>query len=136
LRRRPPPILIWHGLSLERGLRILAAPYAHLEELCVAAGCGELQIALGAVYPPEQIRAARNAAAIVDRQSVPTLEQSADYHLIILVHGFAFAHPRHREGLSAHGRDGRELSDLAEAVTQGIRRWPSATESIVAPFFL
>src|SRR5213594_4064108 len=65
--RRRPPILLWHGQHLERGLRALAAPYGHLEDLGVAAGGGELQIALGAVDLPEQVRAARNAAAIVDR---------------------------------------------------------------------
>src|SRR2546422_9597181 len=64
--RRPPPILLWHGQHLERGLAAFAAPYGHFEDLGVAAGGGELQIALGAVNLPEQIRAARNAAAIVD----------------------------------------------------------------------
>ncbi len=62
-----PPILLWHGQHLERGLHALAAAYGHLEDLGLAAGGGELQIALGAVDLPEQVRAARNAAAIVDR---------------------------------------------------------------------
>src|SRR5437867_631524 len=65
--RRRPPILLWHGQHLERGLHALAAPYGHLEDLGVAAGGGELQIALSAVDLPEQVRATRNAAAIVDR---------------------------------------------------------------------
>src|SRR5437870_1131757 len=65
--RRRPPILLRHGQHLERGLRALAAPYGHLEDLGLAAGCGELQIALGAVDLPEQVRAARHPAAIVDR---------------------------------------------------------------------
>src|SRR5881628_4068449 len=62
-----PPILLWHGQHLERGLRALAALYGHLEDLGLAASGGELQVALGAVNLPEQVRAARNAAAIVDR---------------------------------------------------------------------
>src|SRR5205823_9099759 len=65
--RRRPPILLWHGQDLERGLRALAALYGHFEDLGLAAGGGELQIALGAVDLPEQVGAARNAAAIVDR---------------------------------------------------------------------
>src|SRR5256714_6546857 len=66
--RRRPPILLWHGQDLERGLCALAAAYGHLEDLGLAAGGGELQIALGAVDLPEQVRAARNSAAIVDRE--------------------------------------------------------------------
>src|SRR2546427_12816218 len=65
--RRRPPIFLWHGQHLERGLRTLAAAYGHLEDLGVAAGCGELQIALGPVDLPEQVRAAGHPAAIVDR---------------------------------------------------------------------
>jgi hypothetical protein len=34
----------------------------------------------------------------------------------------AFARPGDREAPSAHGRGGRELSDLAETVTQRVRR--------------
>src|SRR5207247_6193345 len=63
-----------------------------------------------------------NASAIVDRERGPALEQSADQHLIIRGHGLALARRRDREGLSAHGHGGRELSDLAEAVTQRVRR--------------
>src|SRR5829696_4189659 len=51
--RRRPPILLWHGQDLERGLCTLAAAYVHLEDLGLAAGGGELQIALGAVDLPE-----------------------------------------------------------------------------------
>src|SRR5438309_7430529 len=65
--RRRPPILLWHGQDFECGLRALAATYGHLEDLGLATGGSELQIALGAVDLPEQVRAARNAAAIVDR---------------------------------------------------------------------
>src|SRR3989442_15698806 len=72
--RRRPPILLRHGQDLERGLRALAAAYGHLEDLGLAAGGGELQIALGAVDLPEQVGAARNAAAIVDRERGPVLE--------------------------------------------------------------
>src|SRR3989441_5065604 len=71
---RRPPILLRHGQDLERGLRSLAAVYGHLEDLGLAAGGGELQIALGAVDLPEQVCAARNAAAIVDRERGPALE--------------------------------------------------------------
>src|SRR5215213_6793834 len=62
------------------------------------------------------------SAAIVDRERGPALEQSGDAHLIIRTHGLAFARLCDREGLSAHGHGGRELSNLAEAVTQRIRR--------------
>src|SRR5881397_2207015 len=61
--RRRPAVLLRHGQVLERGLRSLAAAYGHLEDLGLAAGGGELQIALGAVDLPEQVRATRNAAA-------------------------------------------------------------------------
>src|SRR5712691_370304 len=71
---RRPPILLWRGEDLERGLRALAAAYVHLEDLGLAADGGELQIALGAVDLPEQVRAARKSAAIVDRERGPTLD--------------------------------------------------------------
>src|SRR5882672_12706764 len=64
--RRRPPILRWHGQSFERGLRALAAAHGHLEELSMAARSGKLQIALGAIDLPEQVRAARMPAAVVD----------------------------------------------------------------------
>src|SRR5439155_6932881 len=117
-----PPILLWHGQDLERGLRAPAATDVHLPDLGLPAAGGELQIALAAVDLPEQVRAARDPAAIVDRESGPALEQSADGHLIIRGHRLALARLRDREGLSAHGHRGRELSDLAEAVTQRVRR--------------
>ena len=72
LRRRPP---ILHGHEHERGLRALAPAYVHLPDLGLAAGGGELQIALGAVDLPEQVRAARDPAAIVDRERRAGLEQ-------------------------------------------------------------
>src|SRR6266849_6469046 len=119
--RRRPPIHLWHGQDLERGLRPLAAAYGHLEDLGLAAVGGELQIALGAVDLPEQVGAARAPAAVVDRECGPALEQSADGHLIIRRHRLAFARPRDHEGLSAHRHGGRELPDLAEAVTERVR---------------
>src|SRR5713101_7032669 len=79
--RRRPPIPLWHGQDLERGLRAFAAMYRHLENLGLAAGGGELQIALRAVDLPEQVGAARHAAAIVDREFRPALEYAADAHL-------------------------------------------------------
>src|SRR5436309_12696038 len=91
--RRRPPILLWHRQDLERGLRALAAAYGHLEDLGLAAGGGELQIALGAVDLPQQVRASRNAATIVDRERTPALEQSADAHLVPCRHRLAFARP-------------------------------------------
>src|SRR5439155_14362870 len=115
--RRRPPILLWHRQARERRLRSLAAPYGHLEELGLAADGRQLQVALGAVDLPEQVGAARAPAAVMDRECGPTLEQSADSDLIIRRHRHAFARPRDREGLSAHRHGGRELSDLAEAVT-------------------
>src|SRR5713101_2191851 len=63
--RRRPPILQWHRQRLERGPRVLAAAYGHLENLGLAAGGSELQIALGAIDLPEHVCPARNAAAIV-----------------------------------------------------------------------
>src|SRR2546427_13290432 len=65
--RRRPPILLWHGQGLERGLIALAAADVQFPDLGLAAGGGELQIALAAVDLPEQVRAARDAASVVDR---------------------------------------------------------------------
>src|SRR5882724_12767625 len=81
--RRRPPVLLWHEQDLERGLLALAAAYVHLEDLGLAAGGGELQIALGAVDLPEQVRPARMPAAVVDRDRGPAIEQSAEAHLIV-----------------------------------------------------
>src|SRR5207253_3316033 len=116
-----PPILLRHGQELERGLRAIAAADVHLPDLGLPAGGGELQIALAAVDLPEQVRTARDAAAIVDREGGAALEQSGDTHLILRVHRLALARPRDREGLSAHRHGGRELADLAEAVTERVR---------------
>src|SRR5215211_7503733 len=100
--RRRPPILLWHRQDLERGLRAPAATEVQLPDLGLAAGSGELQIALAAVDLPEQVRAARDPAAIVDRERGAALEQSADGHLIIRGHRLALARLRDREGLSTH----------------------------------
>src|SRR5437773_7203643 len=120
--RRRPPILLWHGQDLERGLRTPAALDVHLPDLGLAAGGGELKIALGAVNLPEQVRAARDPAAIVDRERGPALEQSGDGHLILRGHRLALVRPRDREGCSPPRHGGRELFDLAEAVTERVRR--------------
>src|SRR5436190_20222928 len=63
--RRRPPIVLWHGQDLERGLRAPATTDVHFPDLGLAAGGRELKIALAAVDLPEQVRAARDPAAIV-----------------------------------------------------------------------
>src|SRR5437870_7467936 len=118
--RRRPPILLWHGQELERGLRALAATDVQLPDLGLAAGRRELQIALAAVDLPEQVRTARDPAAIVDREGGAAVEQSGDGHLILCVHRLALARPRDREGLSAHCHGGRGLADLAEAEAERV----------------
>src|SRR5437879_5240138 len=75
--RRRPSILLRHGQDLERGLPALTAAYDHLEDLGLAAGGGELRIARGAVDLPGQVRAARNAPAISDRDEGPALHHTA-----------------------------------------------------------
>src|SRR2546427_13259559 len=61
--RRRPPMLLWQGQQLERGLRLLAALYGHLEDLGLAASGGGLQIALGALCLPYRGSVARYAPA-------------------------------------------------------------------------
>src|SRR5258705_9990396 len=92
--RRRPAVLRRHGQHCERRLLALAAAYGHLENLGLAAGSGELQVALGAVDLPQQVRAARNAAAVMDRECGPALQQSADAHLIVRGHWLAYDPPR------------------------------------------
>ena len=70
---------------------------------------GATMIAFGAVDLPEQVGAARDAAAIVDRERRPALEQSGDGHLILRVHRLALGRVRDREGRSALGHGGRKL---------------------------
>src|SRR3989440_10578201 len=84
--RRRPPILLWHGQELERGLRALAATDVQIPDLGLAAGRRELQIALAAVDLPEQVRAARDPAAIGDREGGAALQKSADGDLILRAH--------------------------------------------------
>src|SRR5437870_8421797 len=74
--RRRPPILVWHGQGLERGPCALAAVDLQLPDLGLPAGGGELQVAIGAVDFPEQVRTAGDAAAIVDREGGAALEES------------------------------------------------------------
>src|SRR5438105_2960358 len=120
--RRRPPILLWYGQELERGMRAPAATDVQLPDLSLAAGGRDLQIALGAVDLPEQVRSARDPAAIVDREDSATLEQSADGDLIIRGHRLALVGLCDRERLSAHGHGRRELSDLPKAVAERVRR--------------
>src|SRR6184192_783881 len=69
--QRREPVLLRHGQDLERGLRAVAATYGHLEDLGLATVSRHLQVALGAVDLPEQVRAARTPAAIVNRERPP-----------------------------------------------------------------
>src|SRR2546425_645220 len=62
--QRREPVLLRHGQELERRLRAVAATYGDLEDLGLAAVSRKLQVALGAVDLPEQVRAARTPAAI------------------------------------------------------------------------
>src|SRR6184192_1958770 len=122
--RRRPPIVLWHGQDLERGLRAPATTHVQLPDLGLAAGGRQLQIALAAVDLPEQVRAARDPAAIVDREGGAALEQSADGHLILRAHRLALVSLRNREGLSAHRHGGRDLSHLTKAVAERVRPLP------------
>src|SRR5207245_835594 len=105
--RRRPPILLWHGNVLERGLCALAAADVQLPDLGLAAGGGELEIALAAIDLPEQVRTARDPAAIVDREGGAAVEQSGDGDLILRVHRLALAGLGDPEGLSAQAHGGR-----------------------------
>src|SRR2546425_12304913 len=60
---RRPPILLRHGQELERGLGALAAADVQLPDLGLAAGGGDLEVALASVDFPEEVRAARDSAA-------------------------------------------------------------------------
>src|SRR5437899_522296 len=95
--QRREPVLLRHGQDLERGLRAVAATYGHIEDLGLAAVSRNLQVALGAVDLPEQIRAARTPAAIVNRERGAALKQSGDAHLIVRVHRPALSRLRDRE---------------------------------------
>ena len=77
-----PSVLPRNGHAFERGLRALTPADVHLPNLGLATCRSELQIALAAIDLPEQVRAARGPAAIVNREHRAALEQSADAHLI------------------------------------------------------
>src|SRR3989442_4201519 len=115
--RGRPPILLWHRKDLERGLRPLTAAHGHLEDLGLAACGGELQIAFGAVDLPEEVRAARAPAAVVDRECRSALQQSADGDLIVRGPRLAFPRAHNPGGLSGHRRGGRDPSDRPAAPT-------------------
>src|SRR5881296_3930594 len=66
--QRREVVLRRHGQDLERGLRAVAATNGQIEDLGLAAVSRNLQVALGAVDLPKQVRAARTPAAI-DRKS-------------------------------------------------------------------
>src|SRR2546428_7587824 len=95
--QRREPVLLRHGQDLERGLRAVAATYGQLEDLGLAAVSRNLQVALGAVDLPQQVRAARTPAAIVNRERGAALKQSGDAHLIVGVHRTALTRVRDRE---------------------------------------
>src|SRR2546427_481706 len=120
--QRREPVLLRHGQDLERGLRAVAATYGQLEDLGLAAVSRNLQVALGAVDLPKQVRAARTPAAIVNRERGAALKQSGDAHLVVRVHRPGLSRTRDREWLAAHRHRGRELVDLAEAVAQRVGR--------------
>src|SRR5437667_6549079 len=95
--QRREPVLLRHGQDLEGGVRADAALYGQIEDLGLAAVSRNLQVALGAVDLPEQVRAARTSAAIVNRERGTALEQSGDAHLIVRVHRLALTRPGNRE---------------------------------------
>src|SRR2546429_1401602 len=95
--QRREPVLRRHGQDLGRGLRTVAATYGQLEDLGLAAVSRNLQVALGAVDLPQQVRAARTSAAIVNRERGATVEQSGDAHLIVRVHRPALSRTPDRE---------------------------------------
>src|SRR5438876_1470862 len=105
-----PPILLRHWQNLKQPLSAVAAAESQLEDLGLAAVGGQLEIALGAVDFPEQVRAARIPAAIVDRARRPTLEQPGHGYLMLRCHGLVLARARNREGLLPDGHRSRALS--------------------------
>src|SRR6266851_8491554 len=63
--QRREGVLRRHGQDLERGLRAVAATDGEVEDLGLAAVSRNLQVALGAVDLPQQVRTTRAPAAIV-----------------------------------------------------------------------
>src|SRR5260370_40707264 len=110
LLRWRPEILLWHRKPLQCLIFPLPPMHRQFEDLGLAAGGGELQIALRAVDFPQPVRAARDPAAVVHREGGSAIEQSADSHLIIRGPGLAFARSRDREWLLAHRHGDRGLS--------------------------
>src|SRR5436309_800127 len=95
--QRREPVLRRHGQALERGLHAVAATNGQIEDLSLAAVSRNLQVPLGAVDLPEQVRAARTPAAVVNRERDATLEQSGNGHLIVRLHRPALFRTRDRE---------------------------------------
>src|SRR5205809_224224 len=95
--QRREAVLLRHRQAIERGLRAVAATNGQIEDLGLAAVSRNLQVALGAVDLPEQVRAARTPAAIVNRERGAALKQSGDAHLIVRVHRLALTRPGNRE---------------------------------------
>src|SRR5438552_18800537 len=63
-------VLRRHGQDLERGLRAVAATNGQIEDLGLDAVSVNLQVALGAVDLPQQVRTTRAPAAIVNREQI------------------------------------------------------------------
>src|SRR5207247_1324093 len=80
--QRREAVLRRHGQDLERGLRPLAATDGQLEDLGLAADSRNLEVALGTVDLPQQVRTACAPAALVNRERGATLAQSGAAHLI------------------------------------------------------
>src|SRR2546428_14108673 len=68
LLRWRPAILLWHRQDLQCLIFPIPPMHRQFEDLGLAAQSGELQIALSAVDFPEQVRAARDPAAEVNRE--------------------------------------------------------------------
>ena len=56
--QRREPVLLRHGQDLERGLRAVAATDGQVKDLGLAAVGRNLEVALGAVDLPKEVRAA------------------------------------------------------------------------------
>src|SRR6058998_84854 len=75
----------------------VGATNGQIEDLGLAAVSRNLEVALGAVDLPQQVRTTRAPAAIVNRERGATLEQSGDAHLIVRVHRPGLFRTRDRE---------------------------------------
>src|SRR2546429_9232522 len=83
LLRWRPAILLWHRQDLQCLIFPIPPMHRHFEDLGLAAQRGELQIALSAVDFPEQVRAARDPAAVGHGEGGSAPDESADAHLVI-----------------------------------------------------